>query len=204
MADPVSMGVAAGMQAVGTVMSAIDQSKQLKASARADRENARRSELQGELQVLQTRRDERQASGAAIAALGESGLAIGTGSAADLIRQNAIERETEILNIRYQAGQEAENLRASAINKKRAAKTAIIMGVMNAVSQGAQAASGISGQAKLDAQAETERQSRLPRTGATLVDPARYGGGNRNIGQRGPFGRTRYFGSPWDFDGTNY
>lgn len=171
MADPVSMGAATALQMVGTVMGAVDQASALKRQARADRENARRAELQGEIDVLQTIRDERQASGAAIAIMGDSGFALGTGSAADLIRQNGLERETEILNIRYAANQEATGLRQQAADKKRAARSAIIGGVLNAAAQGAQGASAINGQMRLDQQAATERASRLSRTSTGLPKP---------------------------------
>lgn len=200
MADPVSMGAATALQMVGTVMSAVDQSRQLKASAATDRENARRSEFQGELQVLQSRRDERQASGAAIAAMGESGLAVGTGTAADLIRQNAVEREMEILNIRHQASQDAANLRVSAADKKRAARGAIISGILGAASQGAAGASAISGQSRLDGLAAAERASRVPRLAAPV---GVYGAGSLGMGARGPMGMTLSRpGRIWD--GGNY
>lgn len=162
MADPVSMGAATALQMVGTVVGAVDQAGQLRRSARADRENARRTELQGEIDVLQTIRDERAVSGDAIAAMASSGFALGTGSAADLIRQNAIERESEILNIRYAANQEATGLRQQAADKKRAARSAIIGGVLQAGAQAAQGYAGITGQQRLDAQAAAERASRLP------------------------------------------
>jgi len=182
MAGPEAMAASTALQMVGTVMGAVGEADQLKASARADRENARRGELQGELQVLQTIRDERQASGEAIAAMAGSGVAIGTGTAADLIRQNAVEREMEILNIRYSAGQEAANLRASAANKKSAAKSAIVQGVISAVAQGAQGYANISNMNKADAQAQKERDSRLPRKT----------GGGGSVGSSGPFGSTSY------------
>lgn len=171
MADPVSMGAATALQMVGSIMGAVDQASQLKRAARADRENARRTELQGEIDVLQTVRDERAASGEAIAAMAGSGFGLGTGTAADLIRQNGMEREMEILNIRYAADQEATGLRQQAADKKRAARSAIIGGVLNAAAQGAQGAAGISNMQRLDTQAGQERTSRLPRTSSGLVQP---------------------------------
>lgn len=171
MADPVSMGASTALQMVGTVMGAVDQASQLRRSARADRENARRTELQGEIDVLQTRRDERGISGDAIAAMASSGFGLGTGSAADLIRQNAIEREVEIGNIRYAANQEATGLRQQAADKKRAARSAIIGGVLQAGAQGAQGYERITGQQRLDTQSQRERESRLPRTSTGLVQP---------------------------------
>lgn len=170
MADPVSAGASA-LQMVGSIMGAADQASALRRSARADRENARRSELQGEIDVLQTRRDERAISGDAIAAMASSGFALGTGSAADLIRQNAIEREVEIGNIRYAANQEATGLRQQAADKKRAARSAIIGGVLQAGAQAAGAVAGANNQGRLDAQTGRERQSRLPRTSTGLVAP---------------------------------
>lgn len=181
MADPVSMGAATALQMVGTVMGAVDQASALKRQARADRENARRTELQGEIDVLQTRRDERAISGDAISSMASSGFALGTGSAADLIRQNGLERESEILNIRYAANQDATGLRQQAADKKRAARSAIIGGILQAGSQAAQGYAGITGQQRLDTQAGKERTSRLPRTSTGLPTAARY---NNQIGPR--------------------
>ncbi|MFY9350664.1 MAG: hypothetical protein WBL20_07735 [Sphingobium sp.] len=183
MADPVSMGAMIALQAAGTVMSAADEASALRRSARVDKENARRTELQGEIDALQTIRDERAASGMAISAMASSGFAVGTGSAADLIRQNALERETEILNIRYQANQEATGLRQQAADKKRAARSAMIGGIMKATVQVLQGANGMNTQASVDKQAVLERESRIAprRTSTGLPAPSRY---NSFIGPR--------------------
>jgi hypothetical protein len=179
--DPYSGGASA-LQAVGTIMGAVDEASALRRSARADRENARRTELQGEIDVLQTIREERALSGDAIAAMASSGFALGTGSAADLIRQNAIEREMDVLNIRYAASQEAASLRAQAKDKKRAARSTIIGGVLQAASQGVQNYGASRNQGLLDRQRALEIDDRLrPRTSTGLAAPSRY---NSFIGPR--------------------
>ena len=61
-----------------------------------------------------------------------NGVALGTGSAADLITQNAIEREMDLLNARYASGQEAQNLRTQAKQKRSAARGALIAGTIRA------------------------------------------------------------------------
>lgn len=156
------MAVAAGAQAIGGLMGAAEESRSLKQSARIDEENSRRTLLSGEEQVFQTIRDERMVSGEAIAAGGSSGFELGTGSAADIIRQNGIERETEILNIRYQARGEADDLIRSAREKRRAAKGAIVKGIFGAVATGAKFASDRDTQKKVSERAERERQSKIP------------------------------------------
>lgn len=196
MADPGMMqGAATAMQMIGGIMEAGDNAGALRRSADVDRENARRTELQGEFQVLQSIRDERAVSGEAIAAMAGSGFALGTGSAADLIRQNAIEREMEIGNIRYQASGEAANLRQSADDKRRAAKSVMIGGVMTAIGAGVTGTTKRAAEGVLDYQRAKERDVMLTqRTGIVAGDGIvpKMDAGLATLAKMGPFGTTRY------------
>lgn len=120
------------VMAASQLYSGFTEMQGLNAGAKANRENARRAEMEGEYQALDVAQRERAVSGAAIAALGASGARVGTGSAADLIRQNAINREADILAVRYRAQSEADALRAQARQQKKAGRYALIGGVLRA------------------------------------------------------------------------
>jgi hypothetical protein len=159
------MAVAAigmGLMAASQLYQGRTEQNALNADAGVDIENARRAELDGELAAEDSRRRERALSGDAIAALGANGVAIGSGSALDLLHQNAVEREYEILNRRYAAGGEAASLRISAGQKRKAAKSALFGGLLRA---GATALTGIgemrNAREERDANART-RAAQLP------------------------------------------
>lgn len=139
MADPVTAGFLA-LQAAGTIYGATSEAKTLRENARIDESNAHLAEIDGARQGEAIVRAERATSAEAMAAMGMNGIAIGTGSAMDLITQNAIEREMDLLNARYAAGQEANNLRTQAGQKRGAAKGALIAGTIRA---GAQVLGGV-------------------------------------------------------------
>lgn len=122
---------------VGPLLGGMEERGALKAQAKADRENANRTEFQGELDAWQTTREARLAQGAGLAMAAADGNVVGTGTIADLVEQAAIEREMEIGNLRARARGEAANLRASARDKERAAKFALVKGVLGAVVGGA-------------------------------------------------------------------
>ena len=119
----------------GTLFQANSEKQALKASARADEENARRTELSGELTGEQVRRDARAADGEAIVASAANGVSIGTGSAADVLTQSAVEREYAVLTARYNAGSEANVLRQQGRAKRKAAKAAMVGGILRAGAQ---------------------------------------------------------------------
>ncbi len=132
------MGAAAGpialaMAVVGQVKQGVDANNAARAAARVDDENARLTVLQGEQEALATRRDERMASGDMIAAFAGSGLSLG-GSFSDLLAENAYQRELEILNIRTTRAREGQNLQNQATQKRKAGRSALINGMIGAVS----------------------------------------------------------------------
>jgi len=126
-------------------------------------ENARLALLQGEQEIAQTRREERRLSGESIAALAGSGGLVGTGSALDIIRQNAIEREVEVGNIRALRQREAQDYRTAASDRRRAGDAALTRGAFEAV--GTIGAAVVDGgtRKKVSNQMRRERASRLPR-----------------------------------------
>ena len=122
------------MQITGQIIGGIEQDKAAHAQARVDDANAQRTLLAGEQQALQTRKDERRASGDMIAGMGGTGLMIGSGSAADVLAQNAYERELEILNIRTQSATNANNLYQAGADKRAAGKAALVQSIYGAAS----------------------------------------------------------------------
>ncbi|KQX19334.1 MULTISPECIES: hypothetical protein [unclassified Sphingomonas] len=127
--------------AAGQLYSGISQADQMRDNAGILKENARRTELTGALDELQVARDARAASGEAIAQQGGAGIELGTGSALEMLRQNAINAEFDKLNIRNQAAGEAGNLRSQAKQLKKQA-TATLIG--SAISAGSSVLMGAS------------------------------------------------------------
>lgn len=164
-ADPIS----AGLMVASSVLGGFEKRRAYKAQAAVSDENARLSELAGEQQIQQTRHDERALAGEAIAAMGESGFALGTGTALDLIQQSALQRELEIGNIRAQAQGEAHNHRMAAYDARRAAKGALLEGLIGGAAAGLDFASASSARGKLNAVTASERSYRLGKVA--------YGGG---------------------------
>ncbi|MGF7151325.1 hypothetical protein FHS96_004988 [Sphingomonas zeicaulis] len=157
-AGPIGMG----LQVIGTLYGAVSQYQGLRQQAATDRENARLSELEGAQQESDIRREERAVSGDAIAAMGANGLRVGTGSALALLEQNAIERETAVLNARYGAARQALALREQARAKKKAAGDALFTGILSAGAQALTGMSSASASADVSAAAGNVRAAQLP------------------------------------------
>lgn len=157
----------AGLQMFSQVLGGFEERAQYRHEARALEENARLRLLAGEQQAAQSYREERQVSGAALAAMGESGFTVGTGTAADLLMQNALEREIEIAAIRAQAQGEAVNDLNAARDKRYAGRLAVLNGLLAAGGTAMSHMAGRDAQKKLDEAIERDRQSRLPRPRAS-------------------------------------
>jgi hypothetical protein len=119
MADPVTIMMVAStaMSAVGALQAGEAADAQAKAQADANRYNAQVKELQAgvERQVAgrkeeAQRREARQVLGEQRAALAQSGVQLGTGSAADIQEQSATMAELDALTIRYQGEMAAKGL----------------------------------------------------------------------------------------------
>lgn len=150
--------VALAMAAAGQIMGGIESNRAARVGAAVDTENSRLTILQGEQEAMQTRRDERAQSGEMIAAMGASGIELGSGSSADLLAQSAYQRELEILNLRMRRAGEANNLLQQAADKKAAGRAALIQGVFGAAATALQGASDIRSKRTASKQAEQERR----------------------------------------------
>jgi hypothetical protein len=151
------------VQAIGSLVGGIQERSAMRREASVLDENARLTLLQGEQEIAQTRREERRLSGESIVAMAGSGGLVGTGSALDVIRQNAIEREVEVGNIRAQRQREAADYRTAAGDRRRAGDAALTRGVFEAVSTVGSAVADDGTRRKVNTQMRRERASRLPR-----------------------------------------
>lgn len=152
--------VAIGLQAGSQIYGGIEESRGLKAEARTLEENARLTERDGAFAAVDAYRASRMQMGEDIAALASSGGVTAAGSGGDILAAASIERELEVMNIRYEAGQEARGLRQQAKDRRRAAKGAIIGGVLGAAS------SALSGAMQLRGQTRASEQNARVRAGA--------------------------------------
>lgn len=126
--------VAIAAQAIGPIVQGIGKNKEARAAARVDDENGRLSLLSGEQDVSQIMRDERMMAGDALADMGGSGLAVGVGSAADILAESARQRDRDISVRRKQAEGENSNYQQAAKDKRAAGRNALINGVFSAAS----------------------------------------------------------------------
>ncbi len=175
MADPVTAGFI-GLQVAGSIFGAASEADTLRQNARIDEQNAQLAMIDGARQGENIIRAERATSAEAMAAMGMNGIAVGTGSALDLLTQNAVEREMDLLNARYAAGQEANNLRLQAKQKRKAAKGAIIGGLIRAGAQALGGASDANSNARLSA-ARTPGGRTMPVPGSRAIPSGRIGTG---------------------------
>lgn len=177
--------VAIGLQAGSQLYGGIEESRGLRAEARALDENARLTERDGAMAAVDAYRASRLQMGEDMAALAGSGGITSASSGGDIIAASAIERELQVMNIRYSAGQEAKGLRAQAKDRRRAAKGAIIGGVLGAAASAVQGAMQMRSQARVEGMNAATRAGQrsgygipIPTPGsmgAGLVDPRRYG-----------------------------
>lgn len=161
----------AAVQAVGGIVQGIEANNAARAGARVDEENARLALLEGEQQALATRRDERRQAGDMLAALGGTGIQVGSGSAADVLAESAFQRETEIFNLRTRAAREAQGLNQAAADKRRAGRAAIVKSVFGV---GVQALSAVSDAKRRNTMSDQWERERV--TGRPQVPPINLSG----------------------------
>lgn len=162
-------GWATPLLAVGQFLGGVSQAKSYRRSAAVDMENARLTTLSGEFDVLQTLRDERLATGAGLASAAADGMALGTGTMADLVEQAAINREMDILHLRAKAAGEARNLVQSAADKRRAATSALVGGLISAGTTVAAGRADARNQSRLS---DARTRARASEVGRTVQPPA--------------------------------
>jgi hypothetical protein len=186
------------LAAAGSLIGGIEENGALNAAARADLENARLTTLQGELDAQDTRREERLAAGAGLAMAAGGGEALGTGTIADLFEQSALNREMDIANLRVQAAGEAKNLTDAAKAKRKAAKFALIKGIIGAGSAVASGVNANKNNAAISAASARDRASQAGPLGRGLMPGLGTYGGTYSGTRDGPFRRKpiSVFGSP--------
>jgi hypothetical protein len=127
-AAPFLIAALAAAQVAGGFMKAADQ----RGNARVLQENARQAETTGAAEATEIGNKERAASGEMLAQQGGSGIELGSGSALDMLRQNAINREMDIMSTRYNYGRQAAGYRSQAASLKRQATGSILGGFIGA------------------------------------------------------------------------
>lgn len=153
----------AGVQILGTVLGGFEENSAARAEARVLDENGRLTRLAGEENIAAIIREERQVSGAAIAAMAGSATTVGTGTAADLIMQNALEREIEIGNLRAQAEGEARNYEQAAMDRRAAGKAALVNSLFEAVGVGLETHASFEARRTMQEADAADHLSRMPR-----------------------------------------
>jgi hypothetical protein len=121
------------LQAGAALAGGIAEKKAADREGRALDENGRITQLTGEEDVLSAARQSRMEEGAAVAgAAGGGQLSVGSGSIADMIYANAVERQMELLNIRAGASSQAASLRSQASDARSRGRSALFGGVLRA------------------------------------------------------------------------
>lgn len=169
------MSVAAAMaavQVVSTVVGAVSEASNLRGQARTLDENARLTQLRGEEEVAATYREVRQVTGQGAASLAESGVLMGTGSAADVLRESVFQAELDVARTRQAAAGEAASLRQQADDARKAARGALIQGALGALGAGLSYKMGQDDKKRLATQRANERWSErtVPRTDTPRVN----------------------------------
>lgn len=162
--------------AVSQVVQGVQAKKAAYAQASVDEENARLSILDGEQQAQQTRHDERMQAGAMLAAMGGSGVQLGSGSAADVLAESAYQRELEVLHLRTHATRQANGLIQQANDARAAGRAALLNSALGAVASTLQGVSNMRNQSALAAQRAKEGDVVLG-GGRAPVPKMRVGGG---------------------------
>lgn len=174
----VAIGLSAGSQLYG----ASQEAKGLRGEAAALDENARLTESDGAMAAVDAYRQSRLQMGEDLAALAGSGAITSASSGGDIIAAQSIERELQVMNIRYSAGQEAKGLRQQATDRRRAAKGVMIGGILGAAASAVGGAMQMRNQTRIEGQNAVQRAGQrsgygipIPAPSSGYVDPRRYG-----------------------------
>jgi autotransporter translocation and assembly factor TamB len=164
-----------GFQAASAMYDGLSQSAALKSQAAVDKDNANSDLLQSALQAADIRRRGRAVQGEAIAALADGGGDVSGTSAQDLIFQNSLEIEYAASNAKYGGATAARGDLMAADEKRRAARSAVIGGVMRAGAAAITGAATARNSQAADA-AYRERYNAYFPGGQRLPMPPSYGG----------------------------
>jgi hypothetical protein len=184
-----------GLQTAGGLMSAGQSYAQGKQQGAVLDENARLTEMQGNLDATEARHASRAQEGEIAAALAGMGTMGGTGSGEDILYQTALEREYELMNIHFNAGQQARGLRDQASQARSAGKAAALNGVLGAAANAIAGVHTLKNDKAERSSVERKRSAQLPGripvpvhlqgSGGTLMPP-------QDGARRSPFGVIRY------------
>jgi hypothetical protein len=126
---PIVAAAAAGIGAVGSIISGIGQYATSQAQAGADRQNARLAEAQGESEAGLIRERARRARGANVAAIGASGVDL-SGSFLDALADSDINAELDAQTALWNRKVEASNYRTRARQARNAGVAGLVGGIM--------------------------------------------------------------------------
>lgn len=157
---------APALMVASAVMGGISANAAARGAARADMANARQAEQGGADEELAIRARLRAMQGDALVAEGMNGAELGSGSAIEALRQNALNANMDILSTRTSAASRAYAYRSDAASKRAAGRAALIGGLIGA---GAQA---LGGAAKMNA----TNGPQVP-GGTAMPIPSHYGTG---------------------------
>lgn len=148
-------------------------------------ENARLATLDGAMRESAIRREGRQIDGEMIAAMGASGVQLGTGSALEVLRESAYNNELDALTERYNAAAEARGYRLDAARSRAGAKDARKAGFLRAGAAILGGVSQFSSTTRLARAGGAERaaQGRYRQSASGLAMPVPQGGYGR-VGPR--------------------
>jgi hypothetical protein len=135
---PVAAAAAAGIGAVGSIISGVGQYSAAKSQAKADRQNAQLTLAQGENEAALIREKARRVAGQNRAAIGTSGVDI-SGSFLDALEDSDINAELDAQTAHWNRKVEASNYRSRAAQSRASGTGALIGGALGA---GTQALSG--------------------------------------------------------------
>lgn len=179
------------LQAASAIAGGISENSAARKEARALDENGRITELTGEQDVYSALRQSRMEEGEAVAGAAASGqLSIGSGSVADMIYANAVERQMEALNIRYSASSQAAGLRAQASDARARGRAAIFGGVIRAGASALQGVNEMNNRGRVDAATGASRswdRSQPQRVGAIKIP-------RTSVTSNGPYGTPGFGG----------
>jgi hypothetical protein len=133
----VAAATAAGVGAVGSIISGVGQYSAAKSQAQADRQNARLAVEQGQSEAALIRERARRLSGQSRAAIGASGVDI-SGSFLDALEDSDINAELDAQTALWNRKLEASNYRARARQARASGPGALLGGILGAGSQALQ------------------------------------------------------------------
>lgn len=128
MADPVS----GGLMVASALMQAKSTSDAANYNASVDQTNSQQALETGAQTQVADLAKARAVEGDSLAASAANGVAVGTGSALDSIRQSAINAQFDVLNARNAATAKSNAYLADASAQKAKAKSAILSGLLGA------------------------------------------------------------------------